>query len=200
MARNRARNGRASAARRITNVRMVPDGEGTRAEKVNRMLASVKEQQGQIRVVVKGSSNVGLGTAGVVTVNFDGLRVQADFVSIAAQFRTAKVSGIRFDVYDINPAANQPGIVIGTYHGRTAGDAPTTFGNVTDLSDSRLVPVSEGVYTWYWYPTGPAEESWYSTTDSVTNFGGLALYLPASGTQPKYQVITSWIVDFRARY
>lgn len=194
----RNRNGGQKA---VTNVRMVPDGEGNRAERVNRMITAVKEQQGQVRVVVKAIYNIGFtGTGGVTVLDFAVLRAQADFVSLATQYRTSKVSGIRFDVYDINPNAMAISVVLGTYHGRTAGDAPTSQANVTDLSDSRLVAPGTGLYTWYWYPTGPAENSWYSNTDAVNNFGGLAIYTPSAAVAPKFEVIISYVVDFRARY
>lgn len=198
MVRKGTRNGSRMSRSAIQNVRLVPENEGNRAEKVNRQITAYKETQGQIRVVVKANFPANLGTATVTRYSFANLRTEGDFVALSAQFRTYKVAGIRFDVYDADPLNSSYGLLIGTYHTVDPTSVPSNKSQVEDLPDSGIVPNGEGLRSWFWYPTGPLENSWYQVNDNSVDFGGLAINLPA-GDGMKFDTVISYIVDFRAR-
>lgn len=202
MAKNRGsgRNGnRSTGNRRIMDVRVVPDTEGNRAEKVERMLVAYKESQGQTRVVVRGTLQFGTQTtASAALFGFNILQGEDDFAALASQYATYKVSGIRFDIYDENPG-NVANALFGTFHQKQASDAPQNYAEVADLPDVSGIAPGTGNIKRYWYPSGPVEESWNST-DSATSYGGLSVGLPAStAANPKYLVLYAFVVDFRAR-
>lgn len=201
MARNKSRGSQRMRGKAISNVRVVPDGEGNRAEKINRMIVAVKESQGQTRVVCRTvlSQGVASGDA-VVTFNNNQLRATDDFVSLAQQYATCKVAGMRFDIFDQDPSA----VALaqwGTYHSYAGITPPATQSDVVDLSDATEVAPGTGKLTLYWYPSGPTENGWYSVGDSTYNFGGLAGFIPSSPSTPgvKYSIMLTYIVDFRAR-
>lgn len=194
-----SRSRRSNTQRRVMDVRVVPETEGNRAEKVERMLVAYKESQASTRVVVKTNINFGTQvTASAALFGFERLRAEDEFASLAQQYSTYKVSAMRFDIFDQAPAVVNNAI-FGTYHQRVSGDAPGDVGEVTDLPDSTEVAPGTGKLRLYWYPSGPTEQSWYSVSDTQS-FGGLAVGLPAYGSAtPKYSVIASYVVDFRTR-
>lgn len=189
---------RGGNSRAPMNVRIVPESEGTRAMKVERQLAAVKESQAQVRVVCKTSFNVGTsGSSTTGNFSFPNLRGLADFVAMEANYEKYRVTCFRFDIVDFNPGVATSGLW-GTYH----GDVAPTSAEVVELSDVTNVPPGTGKASLYWYPSGPLENSWYDVTTSGTNpnpdFGGLA-YFVGSTSASKWNVVVNAIVDFRAR-
>lgn len=179
----------------IAAVRVVPPGEGQREQKVERILTQIKESQSTTRLQLKDTFFIN-AAAGAVVAKYSFPQVQAtdDFVSLAQQFQKYRVVCLKFDVYDF-VAANQNLGIIGSYHGSVN---PGTQGEVTDLADSGVVPPGTGFRTWYWYPNGPLEHSWYDV-GSTNDFGGLVWYMFPGTAAAKYNVVVSAVVDFRAR-
>lgn len=183
-------------AHRIQDVRIIEKGEGLREAKVDQQLSAYKDSQAFTRVVIKDTLFVGItGVATDGAYSFPTIRTSDEFVSLSEQYTTFKVSGMRFDVVDFNPAAPVFNIW-GTYHG---SGAITGFEEVTDLPDSKTVTSGGGKMSFYWYPSGPLENSWFEI-DDVNNFGGLVWTVGAgTPTTNKFSVVVSAIVDFRAR-
>jgi hypothetical protein len=183
------------------NVRVVPEGEGARAEKVERQLAADKQSQSTTRVVVKRYDTFGvLTTDRFISVSFAQATQEPDFASLAAQYRTFKVSGIKFDIKDINPSLAAQNL-FGTYHDPEAPTTPTVS-SLVDQPDTKVISGGTGQLSLYWYPSGPLENSWFSTQISPPeDFGGLHAYV-AAGTAAalKYTCVTSYILDFRSRF
>lgn len=184
----------------INNVRIVPDGEGSRAERVNRMIAAIRESQSQTRVACKVLAQVDLTTfARVVNYGYAACRDTDDFASLKVQYSTYRITGMRFDIYDQAPGI--PSISQwGTFHTVGGNKAPANQGEVIDLSDSQEVSPGTGKVSLYWYPSGPLENSWYDVDDTSVDFGGVSSYVPAStANATKYSVMLTYVVDFRAR-
>lgn len=195
MSRGKGRRGGSGSGRRVSAVRIVPAGEGQREQKVERILTSIKESQSTTRLQLKDTFFIN-AAAGAVVAKYSFPQVQAtdDFVSLANQFTKYRVVCLKFDVYDF-VAANQNLGILGTYHGATN---PGTLAEVTDLADSGIVPPGTGMRSWYWYPNGPLEHSWYDVSAS-TDYGGLVWYMYPGTAAAKYNVVVSAVVDFRAR-
>lgn len=196
MARNRARGGR-NRSNKIMATRIVPDGEGDRELRMERQLAAIKESQSTTRIQVKDSFFVTVGTtAAIGAYSYGNIRGTDEFVALAGQFRKYRVVGMRFTVYDFVPSSGVTAL-FGTQH---QTQQITQQQQVVDLPDSGTVPPGVGKYSWYWYPSGPLEHSWFAVDDTTTDFGGLAWYTyGAPSSTSKYNVIVSAIVDFRAR-
>lgn len=191
--RSRARN---SGKNRVMATRIVPPNEGPRAGKVENMLAFFKESQGFTRCEVKQEFTVQSSTSILNGAwNFGNLVGTSDFTAYAPNFLKFKVACMKFDIYDINPGNNAIG-VWGTYHGE---NYPTALNTVVDLPDGCIVAPGTGKVSLYWYPSGTDEIGWQNIA-AYENFGGLAYNLPAaSAGGPKFAVIATALVDFRAR-
>lgn len=190
---NRGRRG--GRGKSISAVRIVPNGEGMREQKVERQIAALKESQSTTRLQIKTTFFQGVETTDASgQYSWQDVRGSDEFSSLAVQFQKYRVVAFRFDVYDYNPSA--PGLgIFGTYHGGPLSGS----GQYTDLPDSGTVPPGTGVKSWYWYPNGPLEHSWYAVDDDVTDYGGLGYYVFGGTSAAKYSVIVSAIVDFRGR-
>lgn len=198
MAGSRRTRGRGKSSKNvIMNVRQVPDGEGVRAERVNRMIAAVKESQSLVQVCIGEDFELNNSTLGIFS--FGRLRQTDEFVSLADQYETYRVAGMRFDIFDEAPN-NYSRSMFGTYHGTGGGSPPASYSEVVDLPDANHVAPGTGKLTLYWYPSGPTENSWYNVADSTIDFGGLAAAVgtPATAT-PKFNCRIIYIVHFRAR-
>lgn len=196
MARSRTRRGGAMK-NRIANVRIVPEEEGARAMRLDRQLAAVKESQSQVRVVIKFSQGPGSSSGATVgATTFADVRADTEFQSLSNEYQSFRLSGFRFDIYDLNPNQLAYGFW-GTFHG--SGAFPTSS-QVIDLADSQTVPPGTGKISLYWYPSGPVELGWYDTVGGdEPNYGGLAYSLGTVPSSGKYQIIVNAICDFRAR-
>lgn len=201
--RGRGKSGRRTGRNgKVQMTREVVPYDGARGEKVERMIVAVKESQGQCRIVVRGINGYNTATtASVGIISFETYGSQSEFASLAAEFRTFKVAGVKFDCYDQMPGTNFSQAVFGTFHtSDVPSDQPTTFNQAVDLSDSEEIAPGTGKVTKYWYPTGPLENSWFSTTANNTDYGGLCIGLPvASSSISRYSVIWAAVIDFRSR-
>lgn len=193
----RSREGSRATGKQIMAVRQIPDGEGNREQKLERQLTAIKESQSTTRIQVKDSFFVTVGTSAAVgAYSYGNIRGTDEFVALAGQFRRYRVVGMRFTVYDFVPTAGVTAI-FGTQH---QTQQITQQQQVVDLPDSGTVAPGSGKYSWYWYPSGPLEHSWFAVDDTTIDFGGLAWYTyAAQSAASKYNIIVSAIVDFRAR-
>jgi hypothetical protein len=169
------------------------------------MINQLQNSHSQIRVLC--SDVFALNTS--TTSNADVLsgayiRNTDDFASFATQFETYRIRAIRFDVYDINPAATVVGY-FSTWHDEIAfGAAPSfTMANTVDGPDSQTVPPGTGKIQFSWVATGTLENEFQNVLGSNNvpfDFGGLRFFLNA-GTGPggKYNVFVKAVVDFRGR-
>lgn len=197
----RSRRNRGGGNRKITDVRMVPEGEDQRGMKIERMISAVKSSQSQVRVLIHARVDQPVsGTAVVNTFTFANIREQADFTTVADEYSNYKVAGIRFEIFDLNPSVYAAG-TFGTFHVQGPGEYPSVSSQILDLADATQVPPGTGKVVLYWFPSGPIENGWYSTVQDEADFGGLADYLsggPGSST-PKFSILVTAVVDFRAR-
>lgn len=178
-------------------MRTVPDGEGNRAERVNRMIAAIKESQSLVAVAAGEDYQLSNNTLGLF--GFGAIRGTDEFSSLAQQYETYKIAGMRFDIFDQAPGLYTRSI-FGTYHTTGAGTAPSVYSQVVDLPDANHVAPGTGKLTLYWYPSGPTENGWYSVSNTAIDFGGLAAATGVlSPDTPKYNLKCTYIIQFRAR-
>lgn len=192
--RRRGRSGR-NGTQSVAAVRIVPGGEGSREQKVERILAAIKESQSTTRVQLKDSFFASPAAGPIINkYSYTNIASTDDYSSLAQQFTKFRVVCFKFDVYDFNPGLPSLGI-FGTYHGAAN---PGSLGEITDVADSSVVPPGTGMRSYYWYPSGPLEHSWFDVA-TPNDFGGLVYYLYGGNPGSKYEVIVSAVVDFRAR-
>jgi hypothetical protein len=169
--------------------------------KVERMISSVKSTQSQVRVLIHSRYDQPVsGTAAVNTYTFANIREEGDFAALASEYSSFKVAGIRFEIFDLNPSVYAAG-TFGTFHVSALGEFPSISAQILSLPDATQVPPGTGKLVLYWFPSGPTENSWYSTVSEEADFGGLADYLssgPGSST-PKFSILVTSVVDFRSR-
>lgn len=200
MARRRNVQRSGNRPQRIMAVRQVPDSDGTRGLKVERMIAAVKESQGMTRVVIRGVVTLNTSLTGFVFLtDFGRIRLEDDFQAMISQYQTYKVAGVKYECYDHAPGIYSPA-VFGTYHTAVEGaNPPSSYAQVIDTSDAEEIAPGTGKIIKYWYPTGPSEQSFYRV-DGSNNFGGLAIAIPTGpDNQPKFSITFAAVVDFRAR-
>lgn len=195
------RRGNGGGRRRIMDVRMVPENEGNRAEKVERMIAAYKESQAITRVIIR--AQIGLNTVTTTLVgawSFANVKGLPDFEAMAGLYESYKVAGIRFDIFDQNPSVTSNSL-FATFHQRGTGGGPNSYAQVADSPDVTEVAPGTGKKSLYWYPSGPLEHSYSGTSSSDnTDYGGLVFALPAvSSSAAKYSVLAAFVIDFRAR-
>lgn len=193
---------------RITNVRIVDPYAGNDGTRVDRMITELQNSHSQTRVLCEETYNQNSQTAAYTsTFSASNVRSTDDFQSLAAQYETYRISGIRFDVYDIS--GNNPTVgFFSTWHDEILYGASPSFSqaNVIDGPDSQIVPPGIGKISFTWVPKGTIEQGFQSVTaaSSPVDFGGIrvALQPGASGftaNTPKFQIIMKAIVDFRGR-
>jgi hypothetical protein len=191
----------------VVNVRTVDPAAGTDGLYIDRCIASLQNSHSQITVLVQDTFVLNSGTT-VSVGNFAGPQIAIfdDFVSFATQFETFRIRGIRFDVFDINPANTATGF-FSTFHDQfTAANQPVfNLSNAVDGPDSAVVPAGTGKASFYWRAHGTLENQFVTTDDAGVTlptqyFGGLRYVVSTStATTPKYQVIVKALVDFRGR-
>lgn len=191
-----ARRGGRRSNRTITATRIVPTGEGVREQRLERQLTAIKEQQSFTRVQIKSLLAVAVQTGeSADAYSFPNVRGSDEFSSLSQQFLKYRISGYKFDIYDVD--MNKPVLGLwGTFHG---SPFPSDFGSIADLPDSAVVPPGTGMRTLYWYPSGPLEHSWYDVDDGGVDFGGLVWHIAPGTAGVKWNVVVSAMVDFRAR-
>lgn len=190
----------------ISNVRVVDEEDGQYGIRVDRMITFVQNSHSQTRVLCQTSNLISL-TASDQFFTYDTAAIRAydDFVSLAAQYSTYRVTAIKFEVYDVAPNTLAPN-GFSTFHD-TYATAPTfNFGNIADGPDFRIVAPGTGKVTLHWLAKGTQENDFQSTRNTGTgitdvDFGGIRAYVGAGTVGVnKYQVVVKAIVDFRGRF
>jgi hypothetical protein len=205
MPRNRAAK-MSSKKNQITNVRVVDESAGTDGLYIDRAISSLQASQQQIRVLCEDSFSLNVATSATFgNLAHSQIKLFDEFVSLFQQYETYRVTAIRFDVYDINPA-NTVTAWFSTFHDQyTASNQPVfSAPNVIDGPDSLIVPPGLGKATLYWRAKGTQELEFQSADDASTNFitqdyGGLRYAINAGTAGAKFQVLVKALVDFRAR-
>jgi len=197
---------RQPAKNRVMNVRIQDPYAGGDAAYIDRCI--IQQQTSHESMVTICTSQFQVSTATTASTNYyTGLTVRNsdDFSSFEGQFETYRIRGIKFDVYDLNPA-NVSANIWSTFHDIATSIPAFTFDQVADGSDSQSVPPGTGKISWYWRAKGTEENNFQSTdaaTTTVTPFdyGGLRVALgPSTAAAPKYLIVMKAIVDFRGRF
>lgn len=198
-----SRNRRPSGRNGVTNVRVVDQYAGTDGAKFDRILASMQNSHSQIRTICSGTASFALATAGG-SAYFSSATIRAtdDFQAFASEFETYRITAIRYDVYDFNPALVGT-VILSTWHDVVpSGSAPViSLDNVIDGPDSQIVAPGTGKISFTWTAKGSAENEFQTTTaPGIEDFGGLRAASPAAPVAgPKLQIIVKAVVDFRGR-
>lgn len=199
---NRGRSGKNT----VQNVRVLDEYAGQDGARIERMLGSLQNSHSQIRVLCSSPILLVTTTAGYVSSSSGAsIRLSDDFVSIAQQFETYRITAIQYDVYDINTGNVATGF-FSTWHDNVANGAIASFteGNVIDAPDSQLVPPGTGKISLSWVAKGTLENTFQATANQGENprdFGGLRYSISGgSDAVTKYRVILKAIVDFRGRF
>lgn len=184
----------------IQNVRVVDKDEGTDDIKCQRLLQAYNSSEGQIRVVCGVRQQLAAtDTVLASALGFASLSTSDDFVSFTAQYREFRVRAIRFDIYDINAIGNPTLNYWATFH--TIGGAINTGQeDVIDRPDSRTIAPGDGKTTLAWVAHSIPEMG-FQAVDNFNGLGGLCYNVQstAASTQPRYQIVAKFVVDFRAR-
>lgn len=193
------KNRRGGRNQRTSTVQVVDGDVDNRALKVERMVRAVREAQSFTRVLVKGRTTVDIPSADVTgQIDFLTAYITDEFVTYSSQYRAFRVSAIKYDVFDIAPN-NITRCVFGVYH-TVNNDRPANSGQVFDLPDSTEIAPGTGRHVYYWYPSGVQERQFLSTEGATANYGGLAYTITGSATPaPKYDIVFTYVLDFRAR-
>lgn len=185
------------------NVRMTDPASGHDGLHVDRMISAIKESQSQTRVLI--GDFVGLDVAAGATLGtygFDQIFGSDDFTSMLQQWTLFRVRAIKFDIYDINPAASLYN-VFGTWHDNYETSIPSyTRANIADLPDSRVISAGTGQTTLYWVAHGTSEEQFQSASSlgSISQrFGGLKYSYDGGTPAGKFALQVHAVVDFRGR-
>ncbi len=192
------RRGNASKRRNRKNetmdVRVVPywDPDGA---KVERQIQSLKESQATTRVLLKLVTSISVNSTAVTGfVNSNDLYGAAQFQVLNKVFATAKLVSMKYDVYDLQPGGTFG--IFGTY----VQNKDENSGPVTDSPDAKIIPIGEGKATFYWRAKDLQSNIFQSSLTTPPVQGGLK-YFAAAGpaVANRWQVVTSFIVDFRGR-
>jgi len=181
----------------IQNVRIVDKDEGGDDVKVQRMLNQMNQSESQMRVICGYQSTLNVAVSSGV-IGFGELLTTDDFVSFAAQFQEYRVTGIRFDIYDVNQSA----VVVNfwsTFH-QISGSVPVAVEDIMDRPDCRSLSAGEGKASFAWLAHGIPERA-FNNVGTNAGLGGLAYNLSpaAASTTAKYTIMAKFIVDFRGR-
>lgn len=198
---------RRSRNNRTQPVRIVDDYAGNDGLKMDRVLSQLQNSHSQVRILANDSFTLSTtaavgGTTGIIAGSQ--VRIFDEFVSMASQFETFRISMIRYDIYDINPGQATAN-AFGTFHDvYTTANQPTfALATVLDSPDSQAVPPGTGKVSLIWKAKGTLENTFQSTNLTAVpaeDFGGLRFALPqATAAAQKYLVMVKAVVDFRAR-
>jgi len=199
------RSTRKSDKSRVQNVRVLDDYAGNDGAKFDRILSDMQNKHSQVRLLCTGVFPLVTTTAGYVeSSSHPFVRGTDDFISMAQQFETYRVTAIRYDIYDINSGNIATGF-FSTWHDDVANGTTITFTSATvyDAPDSQTVPPGTGKISLIWRARGTFENLFQSVVPSggsPRNFGGLRYSVnPGPNDTAKYQVIVKAVVDFRGR-
>lgn len=196
----RLNNRRRANTNRIQNVAIVDKDESPSGARLDRQIKKLAESQGDIMVLINSAFSLDSTASDTVSrYSFQQIVAADEFVSFAAQFQKFRVSGIRFDIYDIN-AASVVNAFFGTYHDANVSSAPTlTQQNIIDAPDSLVIPPGTGKASLYWTSSGTDEYD-FQNTANYSDFGGMAAFLSGVTTPAiKFRVVMKAVVHFRGR-
>lgn len=184
-----------------TNVRVVDEFSGSDGAKVDRILSSLQNSHSQTRLLCSDCYTVGLTTSAQnANISSSQVRLSDDFASIAAQFETFRIKAIRFDIYDVQPAAVGTAF-FGTFHDEFSTTTQPVFAaaDVVDSPDGQIVPPGSGKITLTWMAKGTRENDFVNINGA--DFGGLRYSVGAApaAVANKYQIYWKAVVDFRGR-
>jgi len=189
----------------VQNVRVMDEYSSTDGAKIERILGHMQNTHSQVRVVCAETFQISTSTTGIIDSRSGPyVRATDDFVSFAAQFETYRITALRFDIYDINPASVSAAF-FGTWHDEVAAGAGATFtaANVIDSPDSQVVPPGTGKLCLTWVAKGTLENEFQTVSVNGSfpfDYGGLRFaVLSGAAAAPKWQVIMKAVVDFRGR-
>lgn len=200
----RGKNGSRKASRNTPMPVFNVDAEtGPDEIRLDRYIQSIQNSQGQVRVLCNSAVTLTSSNLGS-SISFAQLYGSDDFASMAQQFELYRVKAIRFDVYSTQ-TSNSAKALFGTFHAdaaTSAGFPAVNLALVTDSPDAK-VPGTEGPSTrWTWMARGSHENDFYSTESSDQyDFGGIR-FAALGGTfnsEPYYNVVVKYVVDFRGR-
>lgn len=184
---------------------IVDPNRSRQAATVERKITAAVESKSITRVLFKRVDTIDAPASGqnLGHISWNGLYGDTDWNNYQAEYLTFRVSGIRFEVYDTEPSVSSFA-VFGTYDiaGSTSATPEASLTTILDSPDSGIIPPGQGMRTFYWYPEGPRELGFYDTSSTSNDYGGLryiASPVAGSGTNGKWRVITTYIVDFRSR-
>lgn len=205
MARNRRNNQRGRTSK-VQDVRIMDDYAGQDGAKFDRVISQLQNSHSQTRIMCTSAFGQATQTTGGDTgLVWSGVNVRAsdEFVAMATQFQTYRITMIRFDIYDVAP---NTGVYaeFSTFHDVAPNYPTPTFAQVIDAPDSQNVPPGQGKLTLIWRAKGTLENQFQSTgnlvTSSPSDFGGLrGAYGVATVAGSKYWIIAKAVVDFRGR-
>lgn len=205
MARRKQNNVARRQRDRITNVRITDPSAGVDGLHVDRQISAMKTSESQVRVLIGDGFDVGIPTTTDTSGSwgFEQCFATDEFASMIQQYNLARITSIRFDIYDLNPNAAAYN-VWGIWHDNYTGTVPAyTRANIADLPDSRVLSAGTGQTTLYWVAHGTQENNFqasYAGGSLVEKFGGLRYFVAAGGAAlTKYSVVVHAVVDFRGR-
>ncbi len=179
-------------ARRSTKMK-----DKSNAAYVKRALRNPARESGVVRttVSVSGSFNAVVASSGG-TLKYSDLTGTTDFTNFAALYRTYRIVGIEFQIFDQNPTAVVSALA-GTLH--TGGVAPSaTLVLVQDCPDSANIK-PYGQHHYYWRPTNQAERL-FMDTSSTSDYGGLYFWsLGGTAVTGKWRYLVRYVVEFKDR-
>jgi len=180
-------------------VTLVDEFAGADAAYMDRCISGLQNSHSQTSLLCGDVYNVTLGTTtNNNSFTFANIVQGDDFTSMAAQFTTFRVRGIRFDVYDINPNSAATNYFC-TFH-LDGGSIPIAITDILDRPDCQVSQPGAPKISFTWRPKGTLENQ-FQATNSFVDFGGIGWYIntTASGTLQKYMVVIKSLVDFRGR-
>lgn len=192
-------NRRNGAKNRIQNVAVVDKDESPAGARLDRQIKQLAQSQGDIPVLISSAFSLdATATDATTRYSFSQIVAADEFTSLSAQFQKFRVSGIRFDIYDINTSATVNAF-FGTYHAGGIASQPTlTLQNIIDAPDSLVIPPGTGKASLYWTPSG-TDEFDFQNTGNVSDFGGLAAFLSGTTASIKFRIVMKAVVHFRGR-
>lgn len=191
---SRGKTARKSRKNETMDVRVVPywDPDGA---KVERQIQSLKESQATTRVLLKTVTSIGVASAGAMGyINSNDLYGAVQFQALAAIFAEAKLVSMRYDVYDLQPGGTFG--IFGTY----VQNKDQNSGPVTDSPDAKIVPIGVGKAVFYWRAKDIQSNIFQSSMTAPPVQGGLKFFAAGGpAVANRWQVVTSFVVDFRGR-
>ncbi len=186
----------------VTNVRVLDSDAGPDGARVDRILSSIQNSHGMIRMLCNSTFQVlGAGTGFTSNYGFQAAILSDEWLAIAGQFNQYRIIAAKFDVYNLTPTIAAPAVA-STWHEDATNVTTPSYLTVVDGPDAKIIPISGDRTTFYWVAHGTDELAFQSTNTSpstTVDHGGLRLAVANSSSGQTLQVIAKWVVDFRGR-